>query len=213
MMAVLLLLAAYLLGSFSPAWLAGRIAGKDLRQLGSKNLGATNAGRVLGWHWFAIVFLADVAKGVVPVLLGDWLASCEAGLAWLPIAAGFAAVLGHIFTCFHGFRGGKAVATSLGVLIALLPAVAGYAFGTFLVVWLFGWLVLRLGRSGAVGLASMVSAVALVPLHLALTAAPWSSAVLPRTLIVLALAVLVLLRHRSNLRKLLQSRSLPAAKP
>ena len=121
--AILAVLGAYLLGSVSFAYFAGKAKGIDLRQHGSGNLGATNAGRVLGMRWFVIVFALDLAKGVVAVLVAKEVER-RTGLSWTPIAAAAAVVLGHSFTCFHGFKGGKAVATSLGVLAALVWKVA-----------------------------------------------------------------------------------------
>jgi glycerol-3-phosphate acyltransferase PlsY len=200
----LLVPAAYLLGSVSFAWLAGRVNGIDLRQHGSGNLGATNAGRVLGWRWFAIVFALDLAKGLGPVLLAGWALRQAAGqhadlssLQFLPIATAAGAVLGHAFTCFHRFQGGKAVATSLGVVVGLAPAAAGIAFACWLAVWCAVWGLLRLGKSDAVGPASVVAALAVVPAYV-LSAAP----LLHPTLWFLAvLAALVLVKHRSNIGK------------
>lgn len=193
----LLIPAAYLLGAVSFAWIAGRIKGIDLRAHGSGNLGATNAGRVLGWHWFVAVFTLDLGKGLAPVLLAN-----QVGNSWLAIAVAVAAVLGHIFTCFHGFQGGKAVATSLGVIIALAPMTAAGAFVMWVCAWLVGWLVLHLGMSGAVGPASILAAIAVVPLHLAIGNDD------PPTLGFLSLlVVLVLWRHRSNFLQLLQTLS------
>lgn len=196
--------AAYLLGSVSPAWIAGRVRGIDLRQHGSRNLGATNAGRVLGRRWFFIVFACDVLKGLLPVLAARWLATERFAddAAWLPLATAAGAVLGHSFTCFHGFKGGKAVATSLGVLIGLMPLVAGAAFGCWLLAWILGWLVLRLPRSEAVGPASVLAAIAVPVLRATLEPQPWAPAQLPLTCFAILLATLVVVRHRSNLRRL-----------
>jgi len=203
----LLVPAAYLLGSISPAWLAGRVNGIDLRQHGSGSLGATNAGRVLGRRWFAIVFTADVLKGALPTLAAAHLpqrfgASDPFMQSLLVIAVAAAAVLGHIFTCFHGFKGGKAVATALGMLIAMLPLVAAGAFAVWLVVWLAGWAVFTAKKSDAVGPASVAAAFAAPPLHVVLSPAPWSHDGLPATLFITAVALLVVVKHRSNIRKL-----------
>jgi acyl phosphate:glycerol-3-phosphate acyltransferase len=200
----LLVPAAYLLGSVSFAWIAGRIKGVDLRQHGSGNLGATNAGRVLGGQWFALVFSADVAKGVLPVVLAHLLPITDTLRPWLLVAVAAAAVIGHIFTCFHGFKGGKAVATSLGVLIGLVPLLAAMSFGIWLVLWLLGWLAARLGKAGAVGPASMLTAVATPALRIGLHPSPFAGgeALITGFLIVLALAVLV--KHRSNFLALLK---------
>lgn len=201
----LLVPAAYLAGSLSFAYWAGRIKGVDLRKHGSGNLGATNAGRVLGWHWFAAVFALDLCKGLLPVL-----ASHQAGDQWLPIAVGAAAVLGHVFTCFHGFKGGKAVATSLGVLVGLAPLAAGVIFGCWVITWLLCWLGLKLKRSDAVGPASIVASIAVVPAYLA-TARPWQA---PTLGFLSLLALLVLVKHRSNFAKFVaQVRATPDPGP
>jgi acyl-phosphate glycerol 3-phosphate acyltransferase len=134
-MSWLLILGAYLLGSVSFAWLAAKSKGLDLRQHGSGNLGATNVGRVMGRSWFFVVFFADLAKGLLPVLLALMLVEQQQAFPSLPVLVGAAAILGHIFTCFHGFKGGKAVATALGVLIALVYMAAAIAFGVWLLVW------------------------------------------------------------------------------
>ncbi len=197
----LLVLGAYLLGSVSFAYWAGRINGKDLREHGSGNLGATNAGRVLGWHWFTVVFVLDIAKGTLPVLAAGWVLTQAMDqhadvtvLRFLPIATATAAVLGHVFTCFHYFKGGKAVATSLGVLIGLAPPTAGVIFGSWITTWLLIWLALRLKRSEAVGPASIVGAISAVPAYI-FTSRPllW-----PTLGFITLLAALVLVKHRSN---------------
>ncbi len=201
-------LAAYLLGSLSFAWMAGRYQGVDLRLHGSGNLGATNAGRVLGARWFALVFTADVLKGLLPVLAVVHLAPATVPAAiYLPLAVAVGAVAGHIYTCFHGFKGGKAVATSLGVLIGLFPVVAAICFGVWLVAWGIGC-ACRLGRSNAVGPASVAAAVAGPGVQLALSADPLASE-LPRTVFITALAVLVVIKHRSNLATLFAKPAAP----
>lgn len=202
---IVLPLAAYLLGSFSFAWLAGTIKGVNLREHGSGNLGATNAGRVLGGKWFAIVFLADVAKGVIPALVAKvapgWFDLAPSGLQvqLLVMAAAAGAILGHVFTLWHGFRGGKAVATSLGVLIGMVPVVAAIAFGVWLICWLVGAFVLKRGKSASVGPASVLAAAAVPTAHLATATEPWSTNGLPFTIFVLVLALLVIYRHRKNI--------------
>ena len=201
----LLPVVAYFIGSVSFAWIAGRLKGVDLRQHGSKSLGATNAGRVLGAKWFFIVFIADLLKGLLPVLAAmhvpELLGVVVVGQEWLGIATAVGAVLGHVFTCYHGFKGGKAVATSLGVLIALMPSVAGAAFAVWLVAWIVGWGLGKLPKSTAVGPASVVSAIAAPILHWWLSSDPWH-ADLPLTVFIILLALLVVVKHRSNIAKL-----------
>ncbi len=179
--------ASYLLGATPTAYLAGRLArGIDLRQHGSKNLGATNVYRVLGWRWAIPVALIDIAKGAIPVaLFGRW----AAGGPWLAVGLGIAAVLGHVFSPYMHFKGGKGVATALGVFLALAPVAVLIA----LPVWGGSlWL------SGYVSLSSLVAA-ASFPVWVKLTApgavsAFWAS---------VALAVLIVFSHRANVRRLL----------
>ncbi len=196
--------AAYVLGSISPAWCAGRIKGMDLRQHGSGNLGATNAGRVLGGQWFAIVFGADVLKGALPVIAAHLLPCDEAHRPWLLLAAGAAVVLGHVFTCFHGFKGGKAVATSLGLLAALVWPVALASLLVWLLAWTIGWKAFGLGKAGSVGQASVLAALATPAARLLLPGEPWSATQAPVTGFLILLSVLVIVKHKSNIEKLLK---------
>jgi glycerol-3-phosphate acyltransferase PlsY len=198
----LLLPAAYFLGAVSFAWVAGRLNGIDLRQHGSGNLGATNAGRVLGTRWFVLVFTADVLKGLLPVLAAQLVPCPPEQRPWLLLATAAAAILGHVFTCFHGFKGGKAVATSLGVLAALVWPVAATCLGVFLVVWLIGWRVCGLGKAGAVGISSVSAALAAPFARWAWYPAPWTMPELPLTVFLILLAILVVAKHRANLQKL-----------
>jgi acyl phosphate:glycerol-3-phosphate acyltransferase len=184
------LLLSYLLGSIPAAYIAGKITrGIDLRQHGSGNLGATNAYRVLGARIAVVVFVVDVAKGLLPVLLlPQWLAT-DRPASWA-IAYGAAAVLGHARPVFLGFRsGGKGVATSTGVFLALawLPTVL--SFGLWLAVLL---------ATGFVSLASLVAAVALV-------VALYVSRGMTQVFIAGALvAAFVIWGHRANIRRLLR---------
>jgi glycerol-3-phosphate acyltransferase PlsY len=181
--ATLVLLTAYLLGSLSGSLLLGRLRGVDIRQHGSGNAGGTNALRTQGWKFALGTVLIDVGKGVAAV----WLASRFGSGAVLPYAAGLAAVLGHVWPVFHGFRGGKGAGTLVGALLVLWPL----AVVVLVAVWL---LVLIIG--GYVGLATIIAAVALVPLAL-LTDAGDSR------LVFAALAALfIVFTHRANLARL-----------
>lgn len=181
------LLGAYLLGSVPTSYLAARYgAGIDLREHGSKNLGATNVYRVLGWGYAIPVGLFDVAKGAVPVFLAH---SLTGEAEWMPLSVGVAAVLGHVFPAFMRFRGGKGVATAAGVVLALAPA----ALGVSALVW-----VVVLATTGFVSLASMLGA-ASFPIAVRLLA-PTSEYVLWMGIV---LAVFILYTHRSNIRRLL----------
>jgi glycerol-3-phosphate acyltransferase PlsY len=186
---------AYLLGSIPFGYLAGRIAGVDIRQHGSGNIGATNVLRVLGWKYGYPVFLADALKGFFAVRLALWLGADSSGTACkLGILAAICAVLGHSFPVWLGFGGGKGVATSAGAYFGLLPAETLIAVG----VWVITFLLFRF-----VSVASVAAAVAL-PLSVWLLA---PARVSDRELLLvfsIALAALVILRHRSNIRRLLQ---------
>jgi glycerol-3-phosphate acyltransferase PlsY len=118
MVAVACLVLAYVLGSIPSALIVSRLAaGVDIRQLGDGNMGARNVKRTLGWKPGIAVALADVGKGVLPVLLAQTL---DLSLGWR-IATAFCAVLGHDFPIFAGFRGGQGLATTLGGLLVLAP--------------------------------------------------------------------------------------------
>jgi glycerol-3-phosphate acyltransferase PlsY len=189
----IILVLSYLVGSIPSGFLAARARGIDLRTVGSGNIGATNAMRVLGKPIGLLVLLADAAKGVVacavvaPLVLRA-LGSGAPGGEGPVIAAGLGAILGHNFTCWLRFRGGKGIATSAGVLLVLMPQALGVCFGVWLVVF-------ALGR--IVSLASLAAAVAL---PLALWWLDRSAALLT---VGLALSALAIYRHRANIQRLL----------
>jgi glycerol-3-phosphate acyltransferase PlsY len=182
----LAVVASYLIGAVPTSYLAGRLArGIDLRQHGSRNLGATNVYRVLGWGWAIPVGVIDVLKGVVPVAL---IAPAAIGPAWVAVMCGIAAVVGHVFSPYVAFKGGKGVATAAGMFLALAPLAVVCALPLWgLVVWL----------SGYVSLGSVVTA-AVFPVLVRLTRpdAP------PTFFAALALAALIVVSHRANLRRL-----------
>ena len=182
----LLLLAAYLIGAFPTSYVVGRLTrGIDLRQHGSGNLGATNAFRVLGWRAAMPIFIGDVAKGFLPVHFFPRLD--DAGSITWVLAYGAAAIIGHMFSIYVGFRGGKGVATGAGVFLALAPLAAL----TSLVIW-----TLLVFTTGYVSLASIVSAAAL-PLLIGLTGG--DGAVLALSA---GLATFVIYAHRANIGRL-----------
>jgi glycerol-3-phosphate acyltransferase PlsY len=186
-------LLSYLLGALPFGFLLVKVLrGVDLRTVGSGNLGATNAARVLGAGWFAVVFLLDFLKGFVPAyLLARWAAHSFDAPAEIGLLYGAAAVVGHIFPVYLGFRGGKGVATAGGMVTGVAPAAAGVAALAFFAVFLpFRY----------VSLGSISAAVALPVAYLLLEGGP----VLRATpLVLLALALLVVVKHRTNIRRLL----------
>jgi len=151
LIASLLLFVAYLLGSLSGSLLLGRLRGVDIRTQGSGNAGGTNALRTQGWRFALGTVLVDVGKGA----LAAWLAWRFAGAAvgWLLPACVLAAVAGHVWPVFHGFRGGKGAATLIGGLLIFWP----WSVPIVLAVW-----ILCLVLSGFVGLSTVVAALSLV---------------------------------------------------
>ncbi len=193
------LAAGYLLGSIPCGWLAGRwLAGIDLRELGSGSTGATNVLRQLGKGPALVVFLADVLKGSAAVLLAKALLQGDginAGTDGWVVAAGLAALAGHIWPVWLGGQGGKAVATGLGMLLGLVPAVGLACFGLFLTT---------LSLSRIVSLSSVVAALSLPLLMLGAFRAE-GTGLRPAYLILAVLTcALVLWRHRSNIVRLLE---------
>ncbi len=181
--------AAYLAGAVPFGLVVGRaLRGLDIREHGSRNLGATNAWRVLGPRIGVLVLLLDAGKGLVPVLAARALAGEAAAFA-----AGAAAILGHVFPIYLRFRGGKGVATSAGVLAALAPvetAVAAVAFA------------LALAATRIVSVGSLAAAVALPATAILRDPGTALASRLPITGLALAAAVLVFVRHRANLGRL-----------
>ncbi|HUU30561.1 MAG TPA: glycerol-3-phosphate acyltransferase, partial [Phycisphaerae bacterium] len=196
---VLWMIGAYLAGSIPFGWLIGKARGVHIRVLGSRNIGATNCGRVCGWPWGVLAFALDVAKGAGPVLAAvAWLPRpADEEIRWLAVVLVAAQpILGHLFPLWLGFRGGKAVATSLGVLLAfpMLRDLALAALG----VW--GLVVLA---TRYVSVASSVAALAFLAGYLYFERAEVMGAYLPVTVFVVLLVAVVLIRHRANYGRLM----------
>jgi glycerol-3-phosphate acyltransferase PlsY len=187
-MSWVLLLASYLVGAIPTSYLVGKATrGIDLRQHGSGNLGATNAYRVLGWRAATPIFIIDIAKGWFPTF---WFPHWDGAEPWTwALAYGAAAIVGHVFSLYVGFRGGKGVATGAGVFLALAPRAV--------LVGLLVWATL-VYTTGYVSLAS-VAAAAVLPL-----AVLAFQGVGPIFWLSLALAVFVIYAHRANLGRLMR---------
>lgn len=180
------MVASYLVGAIPTSLLAARLAGVDLRQVGSGNLGATNLFRALGWKFAVPVGLFDAAKGAVPVMVFAPRAGAGIGIALL---LGSCAIVGHVFSVFVRFRGGKGVATTAGAVLGLAP----WAFVVGLLVWLLVvWL------TGYVSLGSILAAAvfpaAVAVFHGGQPALFWFS---------LGMALLIVAFHQANIRRLL----------
>ncbi len=182
----LIVLAGYLLGSIPSGKIAGWLRGVDIQKEGSGNIGFANAYQVLGKKPAFVVLAADILKGYLP-------AYCAFLYFSLPvaIAAGAAAILGHVFPLWLRFRGGKAVATSVGVLLAIAPPLALAGF----LGWTAVLILTRYMALAAIGGAWTIAITA--------AAAPASRPYAPLTLL---LAIVITFLHRSNLRRLAEGR-------
>ncbi|MBQ4384842.1 MAG: glycerol-3-phosphate 1-O-acyltransferase PlsY [Kiritimatiellae bacterium] len=185
------LLSAYLIGGIPFGYLIGRMRGIDVRTVGSKNIGATNVFRTVGKKWGLLAFALDVAKGLVPTLL----AKSFAPAACLPLVVGVTCVVGHMLTPYMKFKGGKGVATAFGMLIGLVPALVGVAFLVFVAAF---------ALSNYISLGSCLAAA-----FLAVSVwFPWLGvkgvADLPQCILVTAIALFVIWKHRSNIKRLIE---------
>lgn len=198
----LLTLAAYLLGAVPFGLLLGKARGVDIRQHGSRNIGATNAGRVLGRKWGLLCLTLDIVKGFLPTFAAYWLIADKPDAAtlvmWLVIA--LAAVLGHVFPVYLRFRGGKGVATTIGVALGIFPYLTVPMLATVLL-----YAAVRL-PTGIVSLGSLAIAFGLPASFFAYTrlrdlpmAEFW-----PLQVATILLGLIILVRHRENIGRLLK---------
>ncbi len=207
---------AYVVGSIPFGYLIGKAKGIDIRQLGSKNVGATNVGRVLGRRLGFVCLILDVFKGAVPVvvagvfndLITQPIESITPSQMWLWLAVPSASVIGHMYSMFLGLRGGKGVATGFGGMLAMWPLLTFPALGV-MVIW-YG--VLRLTRY--VSIASMTASLSLPLAYLIRVLPPdamdvelsqtldrvWRAS--PPLIITTVLALLIVYQHRSNIARL-----------
>ncbi len=198
---IVAVVAAYLLGAVPFAFLIAWAHGKDLRTIGSGNIGATNLARAVGRQWGYVCFALDVLKGLAPMAIVGGMSAGPAHplfLSWW-LLVGIAAILGHVFPVYLRFKGGKGVATSFGVALGLWPYFTLCALIT-LVVWIAVVLTWRY-----VSLASICAAVAFpIALALGMLALPnWQATNLwPLLIAAIVIPVLVIVRHRDNIRRL-----------
>ena len=192
---LVIVILCYLIGSFPSGYLVGKSQGIDIRQHGSGNIGATNVLRVMGKKWGYLVFFCDSLKGFISVKAGVWLAASAGGDTTLAgVLAGICCIVGHNYTVWLHFKGGKGIATSIGVLLAIVPIVIVLVV---LIVWVAVFFVWKY-----VSLASICAALSLPVAVLALF--PFVGhgnywVLLVFSLIVAGLAVW---RHRSNIDRL-----------
>jgi acyl phosphate:glycerol-3-phosphate acyltransferase len=196
-MLIAAVIASYLLGSLSGSLLIGRLHGVDIRRQGSGNAGGTNALRTQGWRFALGVVVIDVGKGAAAAWIG--LHAASAAPAPLDSAfaqgalCGLAAVIGHCWPVFFGFRGGKGAGTAAGAVIVLAPVL----IPPLLAIW-----ALVLIASGYVGLATMTAAAAF-PLLAALSTMPADSGA-PLEAFAMAVAALIVFTHRGNIARLVR---------
>ncbi|MBN1951754.1 MAG: glycerol-3-phosphate 1-O-acyltransferase PlsY [Bacteroidales bacterium] len=192
---VLLIIAAYLLGSIpSSVWIGNRFYGVDVREHGSGNAGFTNTVRVLGWRAGLPVFFLDIMKGYLAVSLirifGEYIPGTE-DFVNFQLILGASAVLGHIFPVYVGFKGGKGVATLLGLLLAIQPQPTLICLGIFLVVFL---------STRYVSLSSMIAGISFPVLTILVFKTTISSMVVFSMIV----SVVLVLTHQKNIERLLK---------
>ncbi len=188
---------SYLIGSIPNGYLIGKLNGLDIREYGSHNIGATNVRRILGRDWSILCFVLDFLKGWLPVLIiGQHLAAHWAcGAASGSLVAAIAAVCGHIFPVWLKFKGGKGVATSLGVVcgLAFIPLLAGVG----------AWLAVFYGCKRIVSLASMAAVTVMAIVSLSMYFAGCPTMPFFTALLIVILAGLVIIRHKDNIIRLI----------
>jgi len=202
------IIAAYLLGSIPFGIIIARAYGKDLRSIGSGNIGATNVARALGRKWAYVCFLLDVLKGLGPMLITMFIVNRlstetqreQAVFIWLWLAVGIAAILGHIFPLYLKFKGGKGVATSLGAALGLWPyytICALVAFG----VWVVVVLIWRYVSLASIAASITFPAVLFIAILLKTS---WDFINLwPLLIAATAIPLMVILRHRENIKRII----------
>ena len=200
-------LAAYLVGSTPFGVIIARLRGVNLREHGSGNVGATNVGRVLGAKWGYLCFILDVLKGFGPTLAAGWMLTGLSGdvpelnrqWCWMLVALG--ALLGHVLSFWLKFRGGKGVATGLGVVLGIWPFLTA-AGATALAIWVLVTLISRY-----VSLGSILAALSFGPLFVGWNClrGDWQTVLdlWPLGLFASLIAMVVIVRHRSNISRLL----------
>ena len=191
--------AGFLIGGIPFGYLIGRFVLKDdIRNYGSGNIGATNVGRVLGWSWGGLVLFLDALKGLIPTLGAGYLAVSVVPSHWLnhvAVAAGMSAILGHMYPVYLRLRGGKGVATALGVVAVLAPEAMGIALVIFMAA---------LGTTHKMALASMLAALVFGLAYLLMAGAEaWTASAASLTAFAICVPLLIVWRHRGNIVRLL----------
>ena len=198
------LLLSYLVGSIPFGYLAGKlIGGVDIRRVGSGNIGATNVGRVLGWHWFGVVLVLDFLKGFGPTFGSSFLQPSLTTIWPTPVEftllCGISAIMGHLWPIYLRFQGGKGVATGLGVILALAPLVGWWPPLAALLTFLTCLLIWRYISLGSVAASLSYSITQLITLPNGPLMSNWGI-----ILFSLVLPGLVIWRHRTNMARIVR---------
>lgn len=188
-MEYLLVIGSYLIGSIPFGLVLGKVAGVDVRAAGSGNIGATNVARLVGKKLGALTLICDALKGILPMLVAGWLLPNGSGRAlWVPLCGG-AAFLGHLYPLYLKFKGGKGVATALGIFLYLAPVAALIDLLIFVGV-VYNW--------GYVSLGSLTAALLMPGLVWLLTGS------LSNSLLAFGVGVLIWVQHRENIERLMK---------
>lgn len=196
---------SFLLGGVPFGVLVGRLHGIDVRKIGSGNIGAMNVGRILGRKWFLIVFGLDLLKGLLPTLVGGWVlgsiapdAASETTRMVCRLLVGLTSILGHNYSPFLGFRGGKGVSTSLGVALGVYPDLT-YPALMSLGLWVVGFYVTRMSSVG-----SLAGGIFFPVLYM--LALRWRGETVaehwPFVTFAMLVAFMVVVRHRANIARI-----------
>jgi len=188
---IFLIILGYFIGAIPFGYIAGKLRGIDVRKEGSGNIGSTNVSRVLGKKTGRIVQVLDIAKGIMPVVIGKILIChlSRPDTSFFLVAIGLATICGHNWPIFLGFKGGKGVNTSLGVALGLMPVNAILCFAVWALV-VFVWKYISLG--------SIVGAITF-PILAFIFKEPWIFRILA-----IIVALFIVIRHKSNIKRLLK---------
>ena len=195
-------LGAYLIGGIPFGYLIGKMRGVDIRTVGSKNIGATNVFRTVGKKWGLLAFLCDVMKGLLPVMITKYLVHNSSFFTLhssLPLFVGIACVAGHMLTPYitdekgRRFHGGKGVATAFGMLLGLIPALVGIAFGIFALVFACSHFI----SLGSITAAAFLAVAIWFPI---LGTVGYHD--IPQCVLVTLIALFVIWKHRANIGRL-----------
>ncbi len=198
-------LGSFLLGGIPFGLLVGWLHGKDVRQIGSGNIGAMNVGRIFGREWFFVVFGLDLLKGLLPTLAGGWIlgaiadASSETTFMISRLVIGLASILGHNYSPYLGFHGGKGVSTSLGVALGIYPDLTYPALASF-GMWILGFGATRMSSVGSLAGGVFFPMFYLLALRYrgGTITGHW-----PFVAFSLVVAAMVVVRHRTNIARIL----------